>query len=206
VAPAGRDGVRGVCHRATAVSPLSRARRRGIDAVLGKRSRLASGAGPRWKPGSARRHVRSPQFASRPSHGQAARVAREVEHASELALGDRERAQGNVKLVGDLLSGERSLRAEAAVDASQRDDGAGRSCLRPTVTDDTKASGVGENLPRGLGVGLSEAAGAVRGGLRRGALAGRAMVPQRRWSAAHRLDYGRPPEAPATPCVRIWSS
>ena len=58
--------------------------------------------------------------------------------------------RGNVKLVGDLLSGERSLHAEAAVEASQRDDGAGRPGLRPTVTDDTKASGVGEHLPRGL--------------------------------------------------------
>ena len=63
------------------------------------------------------------------------RVAHEVEHASELALGDRERAQGHVKLIGDLLSGERSLRAEPAADASQRDDGAGRPRLRPAVTD-----------------------------------------------------------------------
>ena len=87
------------------------------------------------------------------------------------------RAQGHVKLIGDLLSGERSLRAEPAADASQRDDGASRPRLWPAVTDDIKASGVGEHLPRGLGVGLSEAAGAVRGGERRGGLAGPAMVP-----------------------------
>ena len=49
------------------------------------------------------------------------RASREVDHASELALGDRERAQGNVKLVSDQLSRERSLHAEAAVDASQRE-------------------------------------------------------------------------------------
>ena len=67
LAPAGRDGVRGVCHGAAAVDPLSRARRRGTDAVLGERPRLASGPDPRRKHRPARRHVRSPQLASRPS-------------------------------------------------------------------------------------------------------------------------------------------
>ena len=200
--PPGRDGVRGVCHGATAVSPLSLEH----GDVAFTPSWASDHVSPRARVRDGNRdQLGDTSAASRPSHGQAARVAREVEHASEFALGDRERAQGNVKLVGDLLSGERCVRAEAAVDASQRDDGAGRPCLRPTVTDDTKASGVGEHLPRGLGVGLSEAAGAVRGGQRRGALAGPAMVAQRRWSAGHRLDYRRPPEAPATPCVRIWS-
>jgi hypothetical protein len=67
VAPAGRDGVRGVCHGAAAVNPLSRARRYGTGAVLGERPRLASGPDRQWKPIPARRHVRSPQLASRPS-------------------------------------------------------------------------------------------------------------------------------------------
>jgi len=40
--------------------------------------------------------------------GQAVRVAREVEHARELSFSDRERTQGHVEFVGDLLSGERS--------------------------------------------------------------------------------------------------
>jgi hypothetical protein len=43
------------------------------------------------------------------------RVAHEVERAGELALGDRERAEGHVKLVGDLLGDdEPSARSEAA--------------------------------------------------------------------------------------------
>ena len=67
LAPAGRDGVRGVCHGAAAVNPLSRARRRGADAVLGDRPRVASGPDPRRKHRPARRHVRSPQVASRSS-------------------------------------------------------------------------------------------------------------------------------------------
>ena len=46
----------------------------------------------------------------------------------------------------------------------------------PIPLSNTKASGVGAHLPPGLGVGLSEAAGAVRGGQRRGGLAGPAMV------------------------------
>ena len=67
LAPAGRDGVRGVCYGAAAVNPLSRARRRGpADAVLGERPRLASGPDPRRKHRPGRRHVRSPQLASRP--------------------------------------------------------------------------------------------------------------------------------------------
>ena len=36
--------------------------------------------------------------------GQAVRVAREVEHARELLFCDRERTQGHVKFVGDLLA------------------------------------------------------------------------------------------------------
>ena len=53
--------------------------------------------------------------------GQAVRVAREVEHARELSFSDRERTQGHVKFVGDLLSGERSIGAEQAANASQRE-------------------------------------------------------------------------------------
>ena len=123
----------------------------------------------------------------------------EVERTGELALGDGERAQGHVKLIGDLLSDERSLGAEQAVGANQRHDSATRPRLRPAVTDNTKASAVGEDLPRGLGVDPSEAASAVGGGQRGGALAGPTVVPPRRRSGAHRHEYRRPPEAPALP-------
>jgi hypothetical protein len=95
--------------------------------------------------------------------GHAVRVAREVEHARELSFSDRERTQNHVKFVGDLLSGERSIGAEQAANASQRDDGARRPRLRPAAADNTEPGRVGEHLPGGLGVGPSEAAGAVRG-------------------------------------------
>ena len=59
--------------------------------------------------------------------------------------------KGHVKLIGDLLSGERSLGAKHAVGANQRYDSATRPRLRPAVTDDTKATAVGEDLPHRLG-------------------------------------------------------
>jgi hypothetical protein len=51
------------------------------------------------------------------SHPTSGRGPREVEHAGELALSDRERAHGHLKLVGDVLGlgRERSLRAEQAI-------------------------------------------------------------------------------------------
>ena len=49
------------------VHPLSRARRRGSDAVLGERPRLASGPDPRRKHRPAPQHLPSPQLASVPS-------------------------------------------------------------------------------------------------------------------------------------------
>jgi hypothetical protein len=85
LAPAGCDGVRGVCHGATAVNPLSRARRGGTNAVLGERPRLASGPDPRRKHRPARRHVRSPQLASRPS----TRELRASQPASSSLIGRR---------------------------------------------------------------------------------------------------------------------
>ena len=130
--------------------------------------------------------------------GHAVRVAREVEHTRELPFSDRQRTQGHVKFVGDLLSGEHSIRAEQAANASQRHDGARRPRLRPAAADDTEPGSVGEHLPDGLGVGPSEAAGAVRGGQRGRALAGRAMVAQRRRSGTHRREYRRPPEGLAS--------
>ena len=63
LATAGRDGVRGVCHGAAAVNLLPRARRRGADAVVGERPRLAPGPGARPKHRPARRSVRSPRLA-----------------------------------------------------------------------------------------------------------------------------------------------
>jgi hypothetical protein len=130
-------------------------------------------------------------------YGQAACVARETERAGELALGDREGAQGYVKLISDLLRGERSLDAKQAAGANERYDGATRPRLRPAVTNDTKASTVGEDPPRGLRVASSKAASAVRGGQRGGALTGRAVVPPGWRSGAHPHEYRRLPEAPA---------
>jgi hypothetical protein len=74
------------------------------------------------------------------------------------------------------------------------------------VTDDTKASSVSQDLPRGLRACPSESAGAVRGGQRSGALAGSAVVAPRRWSAAHRHEYRRPPNGVGTRRPRGGSS
>jgi hypothetical protein len=92
------------------------------------------------------------------------RVAREGEHAGELALGDHDRAQGHVKLVGDLLAVSTLRAPEQAVNPSHGNDRTGRPRLRLAATDDPKASGIGEHLPRDPGIGPSDAACAVRGG------------------------------------------
>ena len=57
----------------------------------------------------------------------------------------------------------------------------------------------GHDPPRGLRVDPSKTAGAVSGRQRRGTLAKPAVIAQRRRSGAHRPEYRRPPEAPATP-------
>ena len=94
LAPAGRDGVRGVSHGAAAVNPLSRARRRGIDALLGERPRLASAPDPRRKHRPGRRHVRASQLASRPC----TRGLRTSQPASSSLAGRRPRSPCPMRL------------------------------------------------------------------------------------------------------------